>query len=42
MPHEMDAAGMMGLWKEVNDNDFHTQYLTESDDMYISFQATQE
>jgi hypothetical protein len=31
----------LGVWEEVRTNDYHTQYLTIQDDMYISFDASQ-
>jgi hypothetical protein len=42
MPNEWnEEEGHYGVYREVSTNDFHTQYLTEDDKMYISFDASQ-
>jgi hypothetical protein len=41
-PWEWDEeTESLGVWNEVRTNDFHTQYLTVADNMYIEFDATQ-
>jgi hypothetical protein len=42
MPHKENADGSMGVWEDVVSNNFHTQYLTEDELMYIEFSPDQK